>query len=220
MNGWHQDRVVVVPPRPSPQDDRIGPPQMNGVWIMNAKPTLAMCGLCCLSIFFFASTASAQQKPSTDTSVDAEKATGDNPKRAAREGQNDDTVKKSESKTGSFWMEQKLRFSKEILTGLANADFDQLARNAELMRGLNRVEAFMRGRKEGYRDQLKQFDMANKAIIRAAQNGNLEGATLAFNQLTISCVTCHQHLRETTLTPNRVQNQKQQQRRDKRLAPN
>ena len=97
---------------------------------------------------------------------------------------------------GSFWMDQKLRLSKEILTALANADFEELGKNAEIMRGLNRVEKFVRRGPDGYRDQLRQFNMANNALIRASRTENLEAATLAFNQLTISCVSCHRHLRE------------------------
>lgn len=102
-----------------------------------------------------------------------------------------------QDKQGSFWMEQKLRLSKELLTGLANGDFDAIGKNAQIMRGLNRVEKFVRRGPEGYRDYLRQFNMANEALIDAAGTENLEGATLAFNQLTISCVNCHKHLRET-----------------------
>ena len=68
--------------------------------------------------------------------------------------------------------------------------------NAEVIRGVNRVEKFVRRAPEGYRDQLRLFNMANSALIRASQEENLEGATLAFNQLTVSCVNCHKHLRE------------------------
>ena len=96
----------------------------------------------------------------------------------------------------SFWMEQKLRLSKDILTGLAVADFDKIGKGAEVMRGLNRLERFVRRSPAGYRDELTQFNQANKALVRAAQKENLEAATLAFNQLTISCVSCHKVMRE------------------------
>lgn len=99
----------------------------------------------------------------------------------------------------SFWMEQKLRLSKDLLAGLATADFEAIGKSAEIMNGLNRMEKFVRRNPEGYRDQLKQFNMANKALMRASRNENLEAATLAFNQMTISCVSCHQSLREATL---------------------
>ena len=96
---------------------------------------------------------------------------------------------------GSFWMEQKLRLSQDILVGLALADFEQMGKSAERMHGLNRVERFVRRGPEGYRDHLRQFNMANQALRRACDEENLEAATLAFNQMTISCVSCHRHLR-------------------------
>jgi cytochrome c556 len=39
--------------------------------------------------------------------------------------------------------------------------------------------------------------MSLDEIIRQANQDNLEGVTLGFNQLTVSCVQCHKHLRET-----------------------
>lgn len=102
-----------------------------------------------------------------------------------------------DNKSANFWMEQKLRLSQEILTGLANGDFDQIGKSAEVMRGLNRVEAFVRREPQGYRDYLRQFKLANEELVRSAADENLAAATLAFNQLTISCVNCHRHLRES-----------------------
>ena len=102
-----------------------------------------------------------------------------------------------ESQQGSFWMDQKLRLSKELLTGLATGDFQTIGKSAEVMRGLNRVEKFVRRGPQGYRDYLRQFNMANQALIDAAASENLEAATLAFNQMTVSCVNCHKHLRES-----------------------
>ena len=90
-----------------------------------------------------------------------------------------------------------MRLSKEILEGLAKGEFVTIGKSAELLQGLNRIEAFVRREPEGYRDQLRQFNFANRSLLRAAREENLEAATLAFNQLTISCVNCHKHLRES-----------------------
>jgi cytochrome c556 len=95
----------------------------------------------------------------------------------------------------SFWMDQKLRLSKEMLAGLASGDFDVIGKKAEFMRGLNRVEQFVRRGPAGYRSQLKSFNAANEAIVQAAQDEDLDAATKGFNRLTTSCVSCHQHLR-------------------------
>lgn len=96
----------------------------------------------------------------------------------------------------SFWMEKKLDHSKSILESLTKGDFDKLAEDAEQMRLLGRIEGFVRRKNENYRIQLRTFDMANQELARQANRGNAEGAALAFNQLTTSCVACHVLLRE------------------------
>jgi hypothetical protein len=93
-------------------------------------------------------------------------------------------------------MQKKLTYSREILAGIAAGDFDQIAKNAELMGGLGKVEGLVRSRTPGYRTQLSHFQEASDELLRQAKKDNLEGATLAFHQLVNSCVKCHQQLRE------------------------
>ena len=97
----------------------------------------------------------------------------------------------------SVWMRKKLEFSRNILAGLASEDFDKVVANAQAMEGMSRFEWFIRGKTPGYRTQLEVFQNANEEIIRQAQKDNVEGATLAFTQLTFSCVSCHKRLRES-----------------------
>jgi hypothetical protein len=104
---------------------------------------------------------------------------------------------KHEGEPVSFWMKKKLELSKNVLEGIASGDCDQIAQSARTMRGLSKIEAFMRARNPGYRGQLLTFEMSLDEIIRQANQNNLEGVTLGFNQLTVSCVQCHKQLRET-----------------------
>ncbi len=104
--------------------------------------------------------------------------------------------KPATSDEASVWMRKKLEYSQNILAGIATADFDKIATNAESMRTLGKIEAFVRSRTPGYRKQLEMFDDANEEILRQAKRDNVEGAALAFTQLTISCVNCHKQLRE------------------------
>ncbi|QDU26209.1 hypothetical protein ETAA8_12840 [Anatilimnocola aggregata] len=97
----------------------------------------------------------------------------------------------------SFWMKKKLDFSRHILEGIASGDCDKIAQSAQTMRSLGKIEAFMRGRNPGYRGQLQAFDMSLDEIIRQANKDNIEGVTLGFNQLTVSCVQCHKQMRES-----------------------
>jgi hypothetical protein len=97
----------------------------------------------------------------------------------------------------SFWMKKKLDYSKNIMEGIALGDFDKVSQNAQTLRGLSKIEAFVRRGTPGYRAQVDAFDQSLTEIIRQADKQNLEGTTLGFHQLTVSCVRCHRDLRET-----------------------
>jgi hypothetical protein len=105
------------------------------------------------------------------------------------------TADKSQGKPFSFWMEKKLEYAQEILEGLATGDLNQVAEKSRQIRVLSRVEGWIRKGKPGYRAQLQAFEFANSEIERHAKAGNLEGAAMGFQQLTISCVSCHAILR-------------------------
>lgn len=102
---------------------------------------------------------------------------------------------KEKEKGPSFWMKQKLLYSQRILNGLALEDYDMITENANAMKGLNKLEYFVRRKPEGYRTQLKVFQSSVDQIVRTSADSNLDGATLGFTQLTISCVNCHKQLR-------------------------
>jgi hypothetical protein len=95
----------------------------------------------------------------------------------------------------SYWMEAKLGYSKAILEDLTKGDFEKLADEAQQMRLIGKMEGFVRRKNEFYRNQMSAFDLANQELIRQAKLRNAEGAALAFNQLTTSCVSCHVLLR-------------------------
>jgi hypothetical protein len=97
----------------------------------------------------------------------------------------------------SFWMKKKLDYSKNIMEGIALGDFDKVSQNAQTLHGLSKIEAFVRRGTPGYRGQVDAFDQSLTEIIRQADKENLEGTTLGFHQLTVSCVKCHRDLRET-----------------------
>jgi hypothetical protein len=103
---------------------------------------------------------------------------------------------KEEEKDPSVWMRMKLEYSQRILEGVTKADFSMIEDNALKMRGLTRFERFFRGRWDGYKEQLQTFQQANDELVKQARKDNVEGATLAFTQVTISCVNCHKKLRE------------------------
>jgi hypothetical protein len=95
----------------------------------------------------------------------------------------------------SIWMKQKLRASQEVLKGLADGEFESIGANAQSMNFMTHLEKWVRAESPEYKTQLRLFEFADRELIRAASEQNLEAATLAYTQLTISCVNCHKLVR-------------------------
>ncbi|WP_372724354.1 hypothetical protein [Novipirellula sp.] len=105
-------------------------------------------------------------------------------------------IVESEEKPLDFWMEKKLEYSTAILRGLAMQDFDTIQANAQKMRILNTMEGFVRSRNKEYRKHVNTFEFVTDELIKQSKRKNIDGVTLAYNHLTVSCVRCHQSLRE------------------------
>ena len=103
----------------------------------------------------------------------------------------------AEQKKQSFWMKKKLEYSQNILSGVATEDFKKIRENASSMKALDVLEKFVHPRDKDYRMQLQTFQFANDELIRNAREKNVDGAALAYVQLTLSCVNCHKVLRST-----------------------
>lgn len=104
--------------------------------------------------------------------------------------------KPSKQEKASIWMKKKLEFSQNILAGLTECDFDKVRANAEAMDVLGYLEQWARADMPDYKRQVSYFEFANRELIRQARAKNLDGATLAYNQLTVSCVQCHKIVRD------------------------
>jgi len=103
----------------------------------------------------------------------------------------------TEQKTQSYWMQKKLEYSQNILSALATEDFEAIRTNAASMKALDALEKFVHPRPKDYRMQLQTFQFANDELIRNSREKNVDGAALAYVQLTLSCVNCHKVLRST-----------------------
>jgi hypothetical protein len=106
----------------------------------------------------------------------------------------DDQDKEQKS---SIWMKQKLSASQNILAGLTKGDFEAIDKNAQSMLVVEYLEKALRADTPGYNMKLKDFEYANKALSLAAREKNIDGATIAYIQLTLSCVHCHKLVRDT-----------------------
>jgi hypothetical protein len=102
----------------------------------------------------------------------------------------------AKNKGGSVWMKVKLRSSQNILRGLTLGDFDLIEENARRLNNFGRLEKLVHSRNAEYQTQLKFLEHANQELMRQAKKKNLDGATLAFVQMTTSCINCHRALRD------------------------
>ncbi len=109
----------------------------------------------------------------------------------------DDSVgqEPGQAKTSTF-MRLKLEPAKNILEAIALADYSMIAKNAGTIRNLMLDEGWMVEQTEDYRRQSEEFRKVVEQIRDAANQKNLDGATLAYVQMTIRCVQCHQALRK------------------------
>jgi hypothetical protein len=109
---------------------------------------------------------------------------------SSNESQNDEVKKKA-----SVWMKAKLELSRNILAGLTEADYNKVTENAKALNFSSYLEALFRADRPHYNQQVTIFIAANQELIRQAKEKNLYGATLAYNQMTVSCIQCHQIVR-------------------------
>ena len=95
-----------------------------------------------------------------------------------------------------FWMNVKLVESQKLFAALAQADFSAITASSERLKAVSAMEGFVRRKTPGYSTQLKTFEFSVDEILQRSAEENIEGVTLGFQQLTLSCVNCHKQLRE------------------------
>jgi hypothetical protein len=99
------------------------------------------------------------------------------------------------TKERATFMRLKLEPAKEILEAIALEHYEGILGNAERLRQLALDESWMVIQTEDYLRQSDEFRRSVGLIADAARNENLDGATLAYMQMTLNCVQCHKQLR-------------------------
>ncbi len=92
-------------------------------------------------------------------------------------------------------MRMKLSHSQEVLRGLALQDFVLIKTNASRMVRLSHAGGWMVRQTPEYELFTTEFRRSAEALVRAADDGNIDAATVAYAQMTFSCVSCHKYMR-------------------------
>ncbi|MBX3734069.1 MAG: hypothetical protein KF791_15950 [Verrucomicrobiae bacterium] len=93
-------------------------------------------------------------------------------------------------------MRSKLAAAQRILGGLAVADFPQVETNATTLVTLSGQRGWAALQTPDYELFSTQFRLASESLVKAAKVRDVDAATLAYSDLTISCVACHKYLRQ------------------------
>jgi len=96
-------------------------------------------------------------------------------------------------------MRFKLHYAQGVLEGITTENFDLIATNAAHLQRLSQAAGWTVRQTEEYQRFTLDFRRAAEGLERAAQKKNVEAATVAYFQLTVSCVSCHRYLRDSRL---------------------
>ena len=96
----------------------------------------------------------------------------------------------------STLMADKLRQSQRLIEGIALADFDKIAESAERLIQISKTAEWFAFKTPRYELYSNEFRRAAETVVQKAKNKNIDGVVLAYMDLTMSCVRCHQYVRE------------------------
>lgn len=117
------------------------------------------------------------------------------------------TAPKQLKPQGKVFMSAKLTSSQEVLKGLLTRDFEKVRRGAEVLRDVALTAPPREVREEFdsevYEHFRNEFLRHSGQLELLAGEQNLEGAAYVHQNLTATCIACHEYLRDRTL-PSRV----------------
>lgn len=93
-------------------------------------------------------------------------------------------------------MQKKLKSAHLVLDGVAIGDFKKVAHGGEELIRLAKSETWQLIRSPHYERHSADFIRTTDNLVKKAQEKNMDGTALAYVEMTLSCVRCHQYVRE------------------------
>jgi hypothetical protein len=106
--------------------------------------------------------------------------------------------------TLSRFMRAKLGHSQKILEALAVEDFGTIAKSAQEISLISQAELWQVFKTPEYLQHSNEFRRAADAVTDAAKKKNLDGAALAYMDMTLKCVNCHKYVRKVRMARNEL----------------
>lgn len=101
------------------------------------------------------------------------------------------------------FMRAKLVHSQKLLEGLTMEDYDEIAKHAQDLSLLSLAANWQVLQTEEYVQQSREFRRAADALREAAKKRNIDGAALAYVDVTMKCVNCHKYVRGVRMASSR-----------------
>jgi hypothetical protein len=93
-------------------------------------------------------------------------------------------------------MKLKLKHAQKLLEGIALNDFDTIGKNSKDLLVLSQKAEWRVFPTPSYLMHSNEFQRTTEKLIQGAKDKNLDGATLAYLEMTLNCVRCHKYVRE------------------------
>jgi hypothetical protein len=95
------------------------------------------------------------------------------------------------------FMRAKLGHSQNVLEGLAIEDFDLIDRGANDLALASQASSWQVLQTADYARHSDEFRRSCNTLRTAAKARNLDGAALAWMEVTMKCIQCHKYVRDT-----------------------
>lgn len=96
----------------------------------------------------------------------------------------------------AVFMRAKLDHAQHVFAGLALADFDRIARGANELALASQASSWQVLQTPDYARHSAEFRRSCEALRSAARAENLDGAALAWMEVTMKCIQCHRYVRD------------------------
>ncbi|OAI55178.1 hypothetical protein AYO44_00245 [Planctomycetaceae bacterium SCGC AG-212-F19] len=96
-------------------------------------------------------------------------------------------------------MAKKLENAHKVMDGIALGDFDKIGKHADELIRVSKAVEFRVLKTPQYEVYSNDFRRNAETLGQMATAKNLDGAALAYVELTLSCVKCHKHVREVRM---------------------
>src|SRR5262249_1443055 len=97
-------------------------------------------------------------------------------------------------------MRKKLTHSQKVLEGISLGNFKKISVNAEKLLAISKAAEWKADKSARYELYSSEFRRLADMLIDKAKAKDLDGATLAYVEMTLTCVKCHKRVREIKMT--------------------